>query len=297
MMALVFGAGVGLGVWMLWRAVAPRPLPIAELLDRLDRPGRALTAPLVAPQPIGDRLEAAAGRLLGRAGLNPEPGTGFALTGRSPHRHAAHKLLGAIAGFVGITAAVAVGRVAGVELPAVLGLVLALLAAVAGFFLPDLTMRDEVARRRRAFRHALSAYLDLVNILLAGGAGIETALFAAADAGEGWAFARLRTALDLARTTGQSAWDSFADLGAQTGVSELSELAASAALAGSHGARIRASLTAKADSLRGHQVAETEAAAEAATERMTIPLAVLLLGFLILIGYPAIQAIATGTGA
>ena len=51
-------------------------------------------------------------------------------------------------------------------------------------------------------------------------------------------------------------------------------LAASVALAGSHGARIRRSLAAKADSLRAHQVAETESAAESATERMAIPVAV-----------------------
>lgn len=73
----------------------------------------------------------------------------------------------------------------------------------------------------------------------------------------------------------------------------LAELAASVELAGSQGARIRASLAAKADSLRGHQVAETEAAAEAATERMTIPVAVLLFGFLVFIAYPAVQQITT----
>jgi hypothetical protein len=67
-------------------------------------------------------------------------------------------------------------------------------------------------------------------------------------------------------------------------------------LAGSHGARIRASLAAKADTLRGHQVAETEAAAEAATERMTIPVAVLLLGFLLFIAYPAVSQITSISG-
>src|SRR3546814_5717541 len=71
---------------------------------------------------------------------------------------------------------------------------------------------------------------------------------------------------------------------------ELAELAASVSLAGSHGARIRASLAAKADTLRGHQIAETESAAEAATERMTVPVAVLLFGFLVFIAYPAIRS-------
>ena len=74
-------------------------------------------------------------------------------------------------------------------------------------------------------------------------------------------------------------------------------LAASVSLAGSHGARIRASLAAKADTLRGHQVAETEAAAEAATERMTVPVAVLLFGFLVFIAWPAINQITAVSGS
>ena len=57
-----------------------------------------------------------------------------------------------------------------------------------------------------------------------------------------------------------------------------------------------ASLAAKADTLRGHQIAETESAAEAATERMTVPVAVLLFGFLVFIAYPAIAQITSVSG-
>ena len=60
--------------------------------------------------------------------------------------------------------------------------------------------------------------------------------------------------------------------------------------------RIRASQAANADTLRGHQIAETEAAAEAATERMTVPVAVLLFGFLVFIAYPAIAQITSVSG-
>jgi Flp pilus assembly protein TadB len=87
----------------------------------------------------------------------------------------------------------------------------------------------------------------------------------------------------------------FAELGERLEVSELTELAASVSLAGTHGARIRASLAAKADALRGHQQAEVEAEAEAATERMTIPVAVLLFGFLVFIAYPALIQITSIT--
>ena len=73
----------------------------------------------------------------------------------------------------------------------------------------------------------------------------------------------------------------------------LGELAASVTLAGEQGAKVRASLTAKAASLREHEVRDAEADAEAATERMTIPLVMLLAGFVVFIGYPAMQRVLT----
>ena len=125
---------------------------------------------------------------------------------------------------------------------------------------------------------------------------VRPAQHAAADAGDGWGYRTIRSELRRARLTGQSPWDTFAGLADRLGVTELAELAASVSLAGSHGARIRASLAAKADTLRGHQIAETEAAAEAATERMTVPVAVLLFGFLVFIAYPAIAQITSVSG-
>ena len=160
--------------------------------------------------------------------------------------------------------------------------------------LPDLTLKDKVEERRKGFQYALSAYLDLVNVILAGGAGIETALIAAADAGDGWAFGLLRRELHRAQRINRPLWTAFDDLGAQLGVGELRDLASSLGLAGSQGARVRSSLAVKADTLRARQIAETEATAEATTERMNVPTAVLLLGFLVFIVYPAVTAI-TGT--
>lgn len=291
---VVLGAGVGAGCWLVVRALAPRPVPLDVLVDRLGRPGHPVTAAAAARPGAGDRLGRAAARLLGRPGsVDGQRHQRLQLIGRTPERHALDKLVGGAGGCL----AAALGSV-GISLlgiappPAVL--VLATMAfAVGGFFLPDFLLRDEADRRRRAFRHALSSYLDLVNVILAGGGGIETALNAAADAGDGWAFAAIRSALDRARLTNRTPWDTFGQLGDELGVDELRELAASVALAGSQGARIRQSLAAKADSLRGHQVAETEASAEAATERMTIPVAVLLFGFLVFIAYPAIHQITT----
>lgn len=293
---VLLGAGVGLGVCLTARALSTRPVPLAVVLEGLARPGRAVDDEAPAPV-VGERLGGALRHAMSAVGVDlggrrPE----LQLVERSLERHALDKVVGAVGGVLGCALVGAGLGAVGVGVPPGLLALLAAAAAVGGFVLPDVALRDEAERRRRAFRHALSAYLDLVNVILAGGGGTETALHAAADAGDGWAFASLRRALERARLTNRSPWDAYEELGAELGVPELAELAASVALAGSHGARIRQSLAAKADTLRGHQIAETEAAAEAATERMTVPVTVLLFGFLVFIAYPAVQQITDISG-
>jgi Flp pilus assembly protein TadB len=292
----LLGAGVGTGILLVRRALTPRPASVASLLAGLARPGT----------PLGDRSSGEAGfDRLGTRARSVAEALGFdaerhhqelELAGRTPERHAFDKLLGSIAGLLGPNLVAAALVAIGIGAPVGVIAVFSFGTAAAGFLLPDFLLRDEAEKRRRAFRHTLSSYLDLVNVLLAGGAGIETALHAAADAGDGWGYQTIRAELRRARLTGQSPWDTFASLDERLGVNELAELAASVSLAGSHGARIRASLAAKADTLRGHQVAETEADAEAATERMTVPVAVLLFGFLVFIAYPAVIQITSVSG-
>lgn len=288
---VALGAGAGLGCWLVVRSVSPRPARLDLVLHRLARLGLSAAAPNRSERWSSGWAATVAARCIHPGLVDPKRDQQLRLVGRSAERHALDKLVGA----AGACAAVGLGGsglvLVGAAPPAAVLVVVALGAGVGGFLLPDALLAEEADRRRRGFRHALSSYLDLVNVILAGGGGIETALHAAADAGGGWAFAAIRQALDRARLTNRTPWDTLGQLGGEIGVEELRELAASVALAGSHGARIRQSLAAKADSLRGHLVAETEAAAEAATERMTIPVAVLLFGFLVFVAYPAIHQI------
>lgn len=283
------GSGVGIGLFVIARAISPKPAPLASVLY-----GHRSTAPTI----VGPGLEAKLGRVALRVtsafGVDMSTrAVEMRLTERTPARHALDKLIGTIGG-VGVPLFVGVALSSiGVASPAAGVFGFAAAGAVAGWLLPDIALSEDAQKRRRAFRHALSSYLDLVNVIIAGGGGIQTALYTAAEAGDGWAFAAIRRALDRARLTNRSPWDTFAELAEELDVPELAELAASVALAGSQGARIRASLAAKADTLRGHQIAETEAAAESATERMTIPVAVLLFGFLVFVAYPAVQQITT----
>lgn len=162
------------------------------------------------------------------------------------------------------------------------------------FFTPDLSVRATARQRRRELRHTLSVFLNLVVIALAGGAGIHQAL---ADAGanpHGWGAAQLRRALTAAEVGRTNVWHELGELGARTGVQELAELAATVSLAGSEGAKVRISLEAKAAAMRTRSLAESDGAAQSATERMSLPVVVLFAGFLVFIGYPALQNVLAG---
>ena len=77
-------------------------------------------------------------------------------------------------------------------------------------------------------------------------------------------------------------------------VDELVGLSSSLVLAGNEGAKIRESLGAKADSLRRHEAALAETKAQQASERMSLPIGCLLMGFLIFLGYPAVSKVLSG---
>ena len=129
---------------------------------------------------------------------------------------------------------------------------------------------------------------------LAAGAGSTGALTAALDHGTGRAPERLREAVRTATLRHRPPWEGLETVTEETGVRELAELAASLQLSGTSGARTRTSLTAKAASLRARRLAETEAAAHAATERMTLPTMGLVAGFLVLICFVALTHVMAG---
>ncbi|MFC8429269.1 type II secretion system F family protein [Streptomyces sp. NPDC057253] len=293
MIALVLlGAGAGLGLWALlvW-TVPPRP-PLAELMSRLNS--------IPAPPPIlvtgtggwAVRLGSPFTGVLRAAGLpGPTVSQDLAIVERSPETHLAEKAALALTGLLLPAAVGALLALGGRPLawPVPLGASLAL--AAAGFLLPDTTVRAEAERRREAFRHALGAYLNLIHVLLAGGAGVDGALTDAAGVGQGWSFRQLRRALDTAQLTRTSPWTTLRQIGEELQISELTELAAALSLAGTEGAKVRASLAAKAAAMRQRAGTEAEGKANAATERMALPGVLMAFGFIIFVFYPALTQI------
>ncbi len=299
--AVLAGALFGLGALLTFRGLRRRPQPLAEALADLEAPPgtlRGIGSGSASRRSI-ERLAAATVGVVDAVGVSDSQALRHRLRAldKPVERHAFDKLAGAIAGLLIPVAFGVVLATAGVHPPVAFIAVTAVGLTVFGFVYPDLALAEQAERRRRSFRHALSAYLDLVTVILAGGAGLETALQTAADAGDGWAFAEIRGALQKARLSNRTSWDTFDELGSELGVDELRELAASAQLAGDQGARIRASLAAKADSMRTQQTASIEAQGEAATEKMLLPVVGLVVGMILFIGFGVVQAISIpGTG-
>ncbi len=277
---LLFGAGFGAGLVLVIRGLRPGPPRLERALQALQQ----TRAP--AGQPAGGALTARASAWA--TAVRPSD---LELAGRTAHEHALRKVsAGAVLAALP-TAAALLAALAGVRVS--VGLVLAATGAMAaaGFVVPDLELRAIARERREHFVHALSSFLDVTAVLLAGGAGTETALHAASALGASWPQQQLRAALDRCRLTGQTPWEVLADLGDRLEVDELSQLATSLQLAGEQGARVRLTLTERARALRASQLTAVEARARAVTEQMSVPVALLAVAFMLFVGFPAVWVV------
>jgi tight adherence protein C len=294
---LLLGALVALGAIVSWRLLFPSPPPLQAAIDRLQRRNQLVRITHADDSDgisdfLGRTVGASLGRILRNLGLrldSLEPD--LRLVGRSLDQHLAQKVVLAFFGLALPAVVAAVWTVGGFSVPLTFPTGVGLVLGVFFFFAPDISLRSETEERRKAFKQALGSFLDLVVISLAGGTGVESALRDAAGVGRGWAFAQLRNALEVTALTGETPWAALARLGEEVGVTELVELSATVSLAGTEGARVRDSLAVKAGSLRDHALAEAEAEAQSTTEKMALPVVLLFLGFLILIGYPAVDAV------
>lgn len=297
--ALVLGAVAGLAAVVAYRSLFPPLPPLEVVLRRLD--GSRQLAPIAGLEGndltsvLGRRLGGGLERVLDAVGvrldrLEPD----LRLMGSDLQRHLGTKVLVTLLGLLMPPLVGTMTALLGVAFPPVFTVGGGLVLGTAFFVVPDLTLRTEAAKRRRAFRHGLGSFLDLVVIGLAGGAGVESALRDAAAVGRSDSYDQLRRALEVTALTGETPWAALARLGEELGVDELAELASSVSLAGTEGARVRDSLAAKARSMRDHALAAAESEAQAATERMAFPVVLLFLGFMVLVGYPAVDAVLGG---
>lgn len=283
--AVLSGALFGFGLFLAARGLRPLPCPSG--------PVGVGGTPLAG---FGERVGVTARR--GAAALRLDPGrrhtADLAVVKRSAEEQAARSVLAGV-WLAGVVLALAAAlRAGGVAVPAAVLGGGGLAAALVGPFLAGVVLRAEAAERREDLLVDLGAYSDLVVLLLAAGSGIEGALTTAADAGEDWTWRSLRDALRNARLTRQTPSGALTGLGRRLGVVELEEFGAAVELASSSGSRLRESLAARSEALRTRELARVQAQAASATERMTFPVVALAVGFLVVIGFPALTKVLSG---
>ncbi|MFI6476807.1 type II secretion system protein [Nonomuraea sp. NPDC050663] len=291
------GSGLGLGLFLLLRALFPaRPGLVARLLalDAVrqdDGPRLQLVLPDEEVGAFRRGLGVRLARLYSARGWGSRSiRSDLALVGRSFEGFLATKVLLAASGLLAFPVLLAWLLLMEWGVSFAVPFWMACFVALLFFFLPDLQIRRDAAARRRDFRHVVGAFLDLVSMNLAGGRGVpEALLMAVSVSGEqpNWAMHRIKDALSGARIVGITPWQALGQLGEEINVDELRDLSAALGLVADDGAKIRASLAARAATLRRRELAEVEGRAGERSQSMLVAQLLLCAGFVIFLSFPA----------
>lgn len=280
--AAVLAGSCGGGLLLVARALAPPPRSLRVMSSEL-REQRAVRSSAGSTRRWWERI---AGRL--GSGQSLRRAADLSVLGRTPTRHTLDQLGYAV---VFATCGLLPGVVApatGVDVPVLSIVGVAIVFGASGWLYPEVEVRSRARAARRAWAEALTVYVDIVGISLAGGAGVEDALMVASQAGSGPQFEELAATLRAAQTRRRKLWLALDDLGARGDIVPLRELSSAVDLAAESGSRIRETLLAKAGALRIRQLTDAEAEAQKSSETMGIAPALMAVAAVVLIGYPAV---------
>ncbi|MCU1493403.1 MAG: integral rane protein [Acidimicrobiaceae bacterium] len=272
------GAATGAGVGCVLAALTPATPDLKAALanlsaERVTATGRPLRSGVL------ERLN------------RPGSARDLELLGESPDRFVLRKVLFGALGLAFPPVLSALMAVIGLALPLVIPGLASVALGAALFFAPDLDVRRRAVAAREEMRRAVCVYLELVALERVADAGTAEALQRAADVGDGLAFALIRDALVRAQLAGQPAWQGLAKLGERVQLPELADVADIMRVSGEDGAAVYTTLRARAASLRTAVLTATAAEANAASEHMIMPVALLGIAFMELLGYPAFARI------
>jgi hypothetical protein len=282
---VLVGGTVGAGLALLVRELL-RPQPALG-------PALARSAPaaLTMTEPELDREERWGRWLLARLGRLPGvriPTTSLALLGQGPGQFMLKKTVLAGLGLLCPVIATIPWIIAGVSLPFYVPAGAGLLIAGLLFITPDLAVRDQAKRAREEFAHALSAYLDLVALKRAADAGPAEALEKAAEVGRGWPFLYLQGALRRARLEKIPPYQALTELAEEYDLPVLDDVADIMRGSATDGAAVYKALRARTAALNAELLADQAAEANAASEKMTAPGALLAVLVMLLMAFPAV---------
>lgn len=290
--AILAAVGFAAGICLLVSGLAPRPEPLGRALARLGQPTPRVPQRSAEP---GSDLDTRLGSWLRRWSPVDRAVAALAndlrILGRSPDQQVAQLVAYGLVGLFWAPVVAAGCLLLGVRIPLVIPVWLALAGTVVMVVVPFRQVRRDATEARAGFTHALSAFCDVAAMALSAGQETHGALFEAAAAGSGPAFDELTNALHTGFLAGQSPGESLQQLGSDLGIEDLVELGGTIALAETEGAPVSETIAAKARSIRERLIGDIERTAAAATERMAIPGAMLMIGFLWFIAFPALYLI------
>ncbi|MYW91663.1 pilus assembly protein TadB [Amycolatopsis rubida] len=295
--AAVVGAVAGLSlVCVILALVRPAPVNLAAAVAELDDRAARRQDPAL---PSG-RWSARLRRLAGYSARSSNrwwgiPADDLDVLGQTAERYLARRLAWASGAAAVVLAVAGMAWFGGIGLSITVVVLAVLAAAVGGSVVPVLAVREDADRARGEFRRATAAYLDLVAQERATGRAPSQALGEAAAVGDSWAFVRISRTLGRAMRAGHTPWEALSRLGKRMGVVELADLADILATA-ADGAAIYSTLLAKAGALRSAALAADKADANSRSQRLALPVAVLLVAFLLMAMYPALIRLLTGSG-
>jgi hypothetical protein len=281
---ILAGSLLGVGLTVM---VAGLRAPAPDLRAALTR----LNAPVDTRVPSGSAVLAE--RVAESLGLARHR-CDLALTGTSPTRMAIEKLGYGMVGLVFPVLMSAILVVSGISVPPVLPAGVGLGLGVGMSFIPEVDLRRRAAAARLQLRRTVCVYLELVALERAADAGAVESLERAAAVGQGPGFVHISDALLRARLEGRTPWQQLNALADELAVPELGDVADIMRLSGEDGAAVLPTLRARAASLRTSLLQSDVATANEASERMSIPVALLGVAFMALLGFPALWRILFG---
>jgi tight adherence protein C len=279
--AALAGLLISGGLVLAIRALRPAPPSLLAALEQLSAEPTGIRAAQLhgrwtwLPTPIAEVLEQ-------RLGV---PDTDLAILGLTRAALAARKLSLAVAGLLAPSLLGVVLLLLNVPLPFAIPVAAGCGLAAVGWFLPSQEAREAATRARVEFRSNLESFLTLVAGERRARGSVEQALEEAAAISGSMPFLRMRRAIRRAALSGRKPWSDLRALGEELGVAELRNLADIAEVA-ADGASVYNTLLASARTLRHAELSDARTEANQVSERMSRPLALLVLGLTLFVLIP-----------
>ncbi|GAA1237627.1 type II secretion system F family protein [Streptomyces rhizosphaericus] len=291
-LSVLFGAGMGAGLFLLVRELFPSGPALGPAMERLHGTVAAPRSHNTDDEPpvLARAGDAVAARVRHWPGITI-PVRNLKLVGESVGELFGAKLLHFAVGLLLPSLFTLIVAIAGVHLPIGLSGLVGLLAGAGMWFLPDAQLAKRAARARAEATQAVMAYAELAAMERVSSAGAQDTLERPAEVGSGWVFQRIQAALLRARLDHAPAWEALRQISDELDVPAAADIADIVSSAGTDGAAIYATLRSRAESLADEQAANDQARANAASESLVVPVTLLSMVLLVFFGFPAVARI------